>query len=98
MTNTHERTPTERHTQSTYNNTNTMCRCTRLHQNYLLVVVVGGGGGGEAAAAAAEATAAGGAAGAAAVVPVHCFLLAAPGGPVMESAPHVLQRSFPSRF
>ena len=60
-----------------------------------MVVVGGGGVGGEAAAAAA--TAAGGGA-AAAVVPVHCFLLAAPGGPVMESAPHVLQRSFPSRF
>ena len=70
-----------------------------LYKNYLLVVVVVGGGGGEGReAAAAATTAAGGGGAAAAVVPVHCFLLAAPGGPVMESAPHGLQRSFPSRF
>ena len=41
MTYTHERTLTERHTQSTYSNTNTMCRGTRLQ--LLLVAVVGAG-------------------------------------------------------
>ena len=40
MTYTHERTPTERHTQSTYSNTNTMFRGTQLQLLLLLLLLL----------------------------------------------------------